>query len=341
MPPPTCPYCGLLNMRGNAHRCAPARSAAGEDPYRYLRLPPKNGGGYLSALRTAIEAGLAPTEKVRIVVSDVRVRPLSRRPRIVAVTSERLLVFPQPADTPIASFRLTDLAVQDPDLDGVAVRDETTGTVMRLHGRDGGAVLVLGWTIHEAVFGPSPGGRLDDEAAIGTCTYLGGHNLELTVREAYVIAFDGAALVVRDTTGKERQRFALADMVALEFSGPGAHTTGGGFIGGGFGLEGAATGMLAAGVLNALTTQHKVLTIVRMETATAQGFFSHEVHTPEALQIRLSAVLATIKHAARDAQAASTDSTMDRLERLATLNRDGALSEDEFRAAKARLLEKL
>jgi hypothetical protein len=55
----------------------------------------------------------------------------------------------------------------------------------------------------------------------------------------------------------------------LEFSGPGKVTTGGGFIGGGFGLSGAAKGMIAASVLNALTTKTKIHTMIRCECSSS------------------------------------------------------------------------
>jgi hypothetical protein len=53
------------------------------------------------------------------------------------------------------------------------------------------------------------------------------------------------------------------DALALEFSGPGRVTTGGRFFGGGFGVAGAAEGMIVASVLNALTSETDIKTVIR------------------------------------------------------------------------------
>lgn len=88
----------------------------------------------------------------------------------------------------------------------------------------------------------------------------------------------------------------IADVLALDIAGPGEVRSGGGFLGGGFGVVGAATGMLAATVLNALTTRTEVESVLRLATECGSGgcageaiLVNHEL-SPDALRARMSAV---------------------------------------------------
>src|SRR5688572_19715559 len=67
-------------------------------------------------------------------------------------------------------------------------------------------------------------------------------------------------------------------------------SSGGGFVGGGFGLEGAAQGMLAAGVLNAMTTRTKLITLFSLHAINGEAFFAHDSLTPHELRIHLCEV---------------------------------------------------
>jgi hypothetical protein len=78
------------------------------------------------------------------------------------------------------------------------------------------------------------------------------------------------------------------DVYEIEIGGPGVVTTGGGFIGGGFGLEGAAEGMAIASVLNALTTRTSIQTLVRVDTSHGEVFLMSSTVAPQAMRIALS-----------------------------------------------------
>jgi hypothetical protein len=59
-------------------------------------------------------------------------------------------------------------------------------------------------------------------------------------------------------------------------------------IGGGFGVQGALTGIAIAGLLNALTTRSEILTIVHVELVAGEFFALYGGAEPHALRISLS-----------------------------------------------------
>jgi hypothetical protein len=66
----------------------------------------------------------------------------------------------------------------------------------------------------------------------------------------------------------------------VEIGGPGLIKTGGGFVGGGFGLQGAAEDMPIAAVLNALTTRTSIKTIMRIQGTSCELFLLDTKATP-------------------------------------------------------------
>jgi hypothetical protein len=130
---------------------------------------------------------------------------------------------------------------------------------------------------------------------------------------------------------------SFSEVNAVEFSGPGKITRGGGFIGGGFGLKGAAEGMAIAAVLNSVTTKSEIRSVIRWEARALEAFFFTDTATPGDLRIQLSAVLGQIKQSA-PAVVDSVD-PLDWLERLAKMHQDESLTNEEFATLKRRLIE--
>lgn len=146
-------------------------------------------------------------------------------------------------------------------------------------------------------------GRLTDPAPASpgvACRVLGGFGWELAAGGAYELDFDPDGVAIYEPPGRGRAvvNVPFGELLAFEIGGPGAFTTGGGFAGGGFGIEGALEGMLAAGVLNALTTRTKVVTTFSLHTRDAEAFFLHEELTPQDLRIRLSEVFVRMRQSA-------------------------------------------
>jgi Short C-terminal domain len=182
-------------------------------------------------------------------------------------------------------------------------------------------------------------------AALSQCKVLGGHGLPPRTGEQWDLAFYADELELR-TRGSDPVVVAYPDIVALEIGGPGATSSGGGFAGGGFGVQGAAEGMLIATALNLLTTRSRVDTVICLQTQSAELFLHTSRTTPDALRMRLSQVFTALRAQAPEpmptapavqATAPEVD-PVERLHRLSELLEKGLISRDEFDRLKADLL---
>lgn len=134
----------------------------------------------------------------------------------------------------------------------------------------------------------------------------------------------------------------------VRVGGRGAVTSGGGWVGGGFGLKGAVKGILIAEVLNALTTSTSVETFVNLNAGGRELMLHHTETTPEVLQVRLAPVFSRINSSSAPPSSSSAPPSSspeaapaDRLAQLKVLGelrQSGVLTEDEFKAEKGRLL---
>jgi hypothetical protein len=137
----------------------------------------------------------------------------------------------------------------------------------------------------------------------------------------------------------------LADVDSLGTGGPGAVAHGGGFIGGGFGLEGAAVGMVAAGLLNHLSTRVTIQTLIYLRAATCELLAVSDMlapHTIDGLLVPAYTALRAQEHARQEAVSSAPSSRgelAEELTKLAALHAAGALDDSEFRVAKTRLLQ--
>ncbi len=176
-----------------------------------------------------------------------------------------------------------------------------------------------------------------------TCTLLGGHGWEDGGVEAgatCVLYFCERELVVRTGRG-ELARSSYSSAVALDFTGPGRQTTGGRIYGGGFGLIGAAEGMIVAAVLNSLARKTTIHTVIRFQTPDMGLFFFYSEKTPEELRIQLSGVVKQVEAAGQPEPAVHLSDPVEQVAKLAALHSAGALSDEEFAALKAKLIASL
>lgn len=174
------------------------------------------------------------------------------------------------------------------------------------------------------------------------CTMLGGygHDIAPGTRCSVLFAADDVRLM---PVSGEPLTFPYEDIESVEVGGKGLVRSGGGFIGGGFGAEGAALGIGVTSVLNSLLATSSIDTVVNIQGRDRQGWLHYDKETPQALNIRLAGVLAKIAAARRQAGSSSHvgGSVSDELARLHELHAQGVLTDDEFSAAKARLIERL
>ncbi len=160
--------------------------------------------------------------------------------------------------------------------------------------------------------------------------FLGGHapESELAVRGSYDLRFLADSMAVfpsRRTNALVQVPYRDIDVV--DIGGPGLVKSGGGFVGGGFGVAGAVESMAIATALNTLTTKTKIRTVVRIQAVQCELFLLCTTAGPEALRIGLSQALGAIRHARAGITALTDDSPrtslVDQLAKLAAMLESG------------------
>ena len=161
------------------------------------------------------------------------------------------------------------------------------------------------------------------------CTVLGVNGFPFAVGGKIDLAFGEHELhCVGDA---QRASFSYTELAELNISGPGSVTKGGGFIGGGFGAEGAIEGIAIAGVLNLLTTRSKIHTFITLIANFGELHLHYGEMEPGALRMSLASVYVKL----RRLDPAWLES---RLKILTIQKEAGSLSEEGFTAARNRLL---
>jgi hypothetical protein len=310
-----------------------------DDGYRKVMAGFARQGAAERALAIALPPQLGAQETPRLILDRATAVGVGPSKGILVFTSERLLFLPGVRDlatTPTACLSLP--------LDGLQLREAKWRGDLMIVDSSGAEVVRVAKPAEDG------GKRRDDIVrvllradllSLYGCVFLGGHGVTLEQGRAHHFAFRDSALVIADADSVEtRYETSYERLRELELGGPGAVTSGGGFIGGGFGAEGAVEGMAVAAVLNAVTTRTQIRTVIRLSSDDDEMFFHYEGATPETLRVQLSAVLARIGTRPSQDSGSALD-PVERLERLAALHSAGHLSDDEFRDAKARLLETL
>jgi hypothetical protein len=185
---------------------------------------------------------------------------------------------------------------------------------------------------------------LNPFVSIDSCVLLGGHGYDpaLIPGSECSLHFTDEGLWVRKKGSWAPQiRSAYTDAKTLEFSGPGEVRKGGRVVGGGFGLIGAAGGMIAASVLNSLTSRSEIQTIIRYEAVDLEAFFFYSKATPDKLRIELSEAVSRVAHHTEVSTTTQQDDPIADLERLSRLHNAGTLSDEEFSLLKAKLIAKI
>lgn len=129
--------------------------------------------------------------------------------------------------------------------------------------------------------------------ALKDCTVLGASGFPFDTGTPVTIGFLGAGVIC--TSGQQIAKFSLVEVLDIEIAGPGTTVNGGGFVGGGFGVEGALQGMAIAGVLNALTTKKTTHTFLTITTNFGELHVHYGLMEPGALRIYLSGVFVHLR----------------------------------------------
>ena len=189
----------------------------------------------------------------------------------------------------------------------------------------------------------------EHERVLRSCTYLGGAYMPLQNGDLVDLVFRETALEIFAHPATVRSvllgTLAYNDRFAIEISGPGQVTKGGGFTGGGFGLNGAVEGIAIAGLRNAITTRTSTITVLMVADDAHEAFFVNAAMVPESLRQSLSPVFVRLRQYQPKAEpssaltgSSSNGDIVSKLGRLGELRNSGTLTEQEFNSAKAALL---
>jgi hypothetical protein len=86
-----------------------------------------------------------------------------------------------------------------------------------------------------------------------------------------------------------------AEVDDIRVSGPGTVTSGGGFVGGGFGVESAMQGIAVATLLNLVTTTSKVHTYITLSSIRGELHFHYAGMEPGAVTVALAPVFTSLR----------------------------------------------
>jgi hypothetical protein len=132
--------------------------------------------------------------------------------------------------------------------------------------------------------------------------YLGGYGQpeHVSPPESVSLSFNSESLEFDGVS------YDWRELVGFSVGGPGTFETGGGWIGGGFGIAGAVQGALVSSVVNALTTKTHVLTEFVFIFENAEMNFATDKITPDELDMYLSPLRGLIRKGAKASPAKST-----------------------------------
>ena len=170
-------------------------------------------------------------------------------------------------------------------------------------------------------------------------TVRGGSGWELKQSELLLLSCRESALHLHNVETEKEVIIPFSKLTAIDVSGPGKETGNAGVIGGGFGLEGAAKGMLIATAVNILTTHSSTNTLLRLAANNAEVLLHTSAIEPAALRAILSPAFVQMEAAKRSvAIPASNIAFGSEMEKLFELFKAGAITESEFSTAKGQLL---
>lgn len=160
----------------------------------------------------------------------------------------------------------------------------------------------------------------------------------LSQKPGAVVYLSSTEQVVRITNAVEdgEIEIPIENLTSIDVSGPGAQTSNAGLMGGGFGVEGALKGILAASLINAATTKTRTDTFLRVATGSMEAYLHLNNIEPSELRLVLSPLFVAME--AKKAAPQQASNLAAEIGQLKSLHASGALSDEEFASAKKKLL---
>jgi hypothetical protein len=175
------------------------------------------------------------------------------------------------------------------------------------------------------------------EARGGWVQYLEGDAPGLSLKDQYWLAFGSNTFAVH-THETRILECAWDDVLSVQLSGSGYVSRNAGVVGGGFGLEGAAIGAAAAAVLNCVTTQTTLESLITVETVPWEAYFAF-LHVPPSDVVPWLAPWRSRQRLLAAKGSHEPQDLVARLQALGDMRVSGLLSEAEFATAKSALLD--
>lgn len=183
----------------------------------------------------------------------------------------------------------------------------------------------------------------------GIAARSGGHAIKVVVQggagwehlsgKTLLLSFSTDSLYLTDLDGINEHSITFNRITDVNIGGPGTVTTGGGAVGGGFGVEGFLVGAAAASLINLLTTHTTTKTLVQIATKGTELFLLVSNLDPDGMRRYLSPVFAQLFVAERATPKTTVVSVADELSKLNELRSAGTINDDEFALLKGRLLQ--
>ena len=165
---------------------------------------------------------------------------------------------------------------------------------------------------------------------------IGGSGWPLAIGNSCLISLVGSNLYLRPTYNNLNIEIPLSELIKMDIFGPGTVSTNAGIVGGGFGLEGAAIGILAAKAINSATQRTSTTTFLHIATREAEIFIQTSQYEPMNLRMLLSK--AFVQTEANKLMGFSKSPSAE-IRRLHNLMVEKIITEDEFQVAKSQILE--
>jgi hypothetical protein len=181
-----------------------------------------------------------------------------------------------------------------------------------------------------------------DDVVLGGFILVGGSGFEVE-RGAIcsVLTLPDAVDVRAERNGIGVATIPYEEMTGLEIA-DGTRRQHGRFIGGGFGLQGAAEGILIASLLNSMSEKVTINTGLAIGSIRGELLLNHSRIAASDLRRDLSMLFTRFNAARHRALGAPlADDATTQLERLADLRDKGLLTPEEFEAARARAVKRL
>ena len=167
---------------------------------------------------------------------------------------------------------------------------------------------------------------------------IGGNGWEFLTNKKLIAGLGADGLYLWDMETLKDYKVPSQTITDVAVSGPGTVHSGGGVMGGGFGLDGFLVGAAAATVLNILTSHKKTKTLVHLKCDDSEIFLLISTMEPDETRIFLSPLFVSLTAKSNASKSASGVSGIaEEIAKLAKLLAEGHITSEEFANLKSSL----